>query len=96
MTTRVRHAAALALVGWYLMMPTPAPETFMTVTPPVGRWDHLGTYDNEKECDHALDEMSRKSEREGFEMKGFSPEALRHSGALAKCISTDDPRLKEK
>jgi len=91
-----RHAATLALVGWYLMMPTPAPETFMSVTPPVGRWDHLGSYDSEKDCDHASDEKYRESERAGFEMKGFNPEDVRRSWALAQCISTDDPRLKEK
>jgi hypothetical protein len=89
-----RHAAALALVGWYLMMPAPARETFMEVTPPIGHWAHLGSYDNEKDCDHALDEMYRKSERAGFEMKGVNPEDVRRSWALAQCISTDDPRLK--
>jgi hypothetical protein len=91
----LRHATALAIVGWYLMVPTPAPETFMTVTPPIGRWAHRGSYDSEKECDQALDEMYRKSERAGFEMKGFSPEDVRRSWAFAQCISTDDPRLKE-
>ena len=92
----LRDAAALALVGWYLMMPTPAPETFMKVTPPIGHWDHFGSYDSEKDCDHALDEIYRRSEREGFEMKGFSPEDVRRSWALAQCISTDDPRFNEK
>jgi hypothetical protein len=93
---KTRHAAALALVGWYLMMPAPARETFMEVTPPIGHWDRLGSYDSEKDCDHASDEMYHTSERAGFEMKGVNPEDVRRSWALAQCISADDPRLKER
>jgi hypothetical protein len=50
----LRHAAALALVGWYLLVPAPAP--FMQATPPIGHWAHLGSYDDEKDCDQALDD----------------------------------------
>ncbi len=38
MTEKVCHAAALALVGWYLMIPlTRHPEA------PISYWSHVGT-----------------------------------------------------
>ena len=41
-----RHAAALALVGWYLMMPLKDhPEA------PIKYWSQIGSYDSAKECE---------------------------------------------
>jgi hypothetical protein len=44
---KLPHAAALALVGWYLIVP-PTPGT----TLPMGRWDHVGSFDNINDCEN--------------------------------------------
>jgi hypothetical protein len=105
-----RHAAALALVGWYLMMPSmPTPD------PNVGfkYWSNEGSFDTAAECRAAyndrvykFDHMSDRDWRawdEGFfaEHRTHLDRAwtLRHFEELAlasQCIATDDPRLKEK
>jgi hypothetical protein len=87
-----RHAASLALVGWYLMVPPATP--LMHPMSPISWWIHLGKYDTEKECDQALAEMYRKNEQAGFKMEGVNPEEVKRSYSLAQCIATDDPRLK--
>jgi hypothetical protein len=40
-----RHAAALALVGWYLMVP---PEQGTKL--PMSQWDHVGGFDKIDDC----------------------------------------------
>ncbi len=41
-----RHAAALALVGWYLMVPPTSGTTL-----PIGQWDHVGSFDKIDDCE---------------------------------------------
>jgi len=88
------HAAALALVGWYLLARPASP--LMQPTPPISWWLRLGSYDTEKECDQAQVEMYQKNERAGFKMEGVKPEELKRSYSLAQCVATNDPRLKPK
>jgi hypothetical protein len=73
---KLRHVAALPLVGWYLMLP-PLPHLSVPagrVGPelPLARWTIVGTFPTQKECD------------------------AHRSGRWQRCISSDDPRLKEK
>jgi hypothetical protein len=77
-----RHAAALALVGWFMMMaespfnPSPfALETIRKHPPPI--------FKTESECEIAKQRflLRHKQVPDGY---------------LLMCIATDDPRLKEK
>jgi hypothetical protein len=52
----LRHAAALALVGWYLMVPLPGNDPI----PNAGvrsflKWIHLQSFDSAAECEDGLD-----------------------------------------
>ncbi len=86
---KLGHAAALALVGWYLMLPT-GDETAA-----LSKWQIANTFDRESDC-----EVSRK---EFFDtgtkrMKNAKDDQERVFGMLmakATCVPTDDPRLKE-
>ena len=94
-----RHAAALALVGWYLMAP---PFDRVTLTfrndVPVSEWDNLnavhlhweGEFDSKNEC-----EEFKKTQTLAFllnpESRGDGEQFM-----LGQCIASDDPRLKEK
>jgi hypothetical protein len=61
----LRHAAALALVGWYLMTPPPSSkENWSRVTPPVplGRWIMRDGFDTADACRKARDDLKSKSD----------------------------------
>ena len=94
---RFRHAAALALVAWYLLCPPmrfdhpenpfDLPRIFLNAT--LAEWDIQGSYDSAQECE------SGKVE---FQAQGRSwtiPDlAAAQRLNMAVCIATDDPRLK--
>jgi hypothetical protein len=68
-----RHAAVLALVGWYLMMPPPT-HLPLLASPPLGlpflaspppppppleQWEQVAAYDTAKECELAKYELAK-------------------------------------
>jgi hypothetical protein len=76
-----RHAAALALVGWYLMVP---PESH--TTRPLSEWYHISSHDTASECEDdrvkLKDAYKRQNNQEKEKLMVFS-----------ECIEADDPRL---
>jgi hypothetical protein len=84
---KLRHAAALALVGWYLMVP-PSQRGGVSLDAPLRSWRSFGNYDTARDCEDDHLELAEKS-------KQATP-----SGhlivELAQCIASDDLRLKEK
>jgi hypothetical protein len=67
----LRHTAALALVGWYLMTPpTLDPRTqtsglFVDPSAPLPKWDVTATYESKAECEQGHRErFSRVKARE--------------------------------
>ena len=85
-----RHAAALALVGWYLMIPPRTAHDQQTFDDraPLARWFVFSVHDAAHECEGA-----KFLNREGHKQSGDPMKAALDS---AQCIATDDPRLKEK
>ena len=91
-----RHAAALALVGWYLMVP---PMTQVSGRPaaltetPLGRWNTSASFGNSKSCIRyqlaRVDEQKRRSDQVGRE---YWLEVFSNS----LCVPSNDPGLKEK
>jgi hypothetical protein len=100
-----RHAAALALVGWYLMTPplkTGGPDN----DAPRSRWNIEHVFDSAADCDRVMTQWHRRATRLfeaiGNKKKRLDPpdqevtiEQL-YGLANCDCIATDDPRLKEK
>jgi hypothetical protein len=80
---KLRHAAALALVGWYLMVPPIRDGKVIDV--PVSQWEHLDSFDSARECRVA---GYKYQDRQKAEKKPYP-------GAW-ECIASDDPRLKGK
>ena len=86
-----RHSAALALVGWYLMMPQVIckhepvvlvtgycrvpPDCFVDSDKPIANWTPLATFANGAICRQAQEQMPC------LEM------------VEAKCVSANDPRI---
>ena len=88
---RSRHAAALALVGWYLMVPPAGRDYPMgNVAAPLSQWlKRPTTYRDKDECEHVLDRHRRLTNSKNKQIAvNFYKQA--------QCISADDPRLRPK
>jgi hypothetical protein len=86
-----RHVAALALVGWYLLMPPWVKYNTFDANAPLSKWTQNYSYDSAAECERDRSAMieyhhDRPKEKDA----GWF---VRLYGA-SQCISTDDPRLK--
>ena len=92
---KLRHTAALALVGWYLMVP-PMAGDHTNPSAPLSSWRMTaGSYDTAIECRKVLEDSTRDA------IKALQdPHVLpfTRSASLqvldAACVATDDPRLK--
>jgi hypothetical protein len=84
----LRHAAALALVGWFLMaahIERDGPFTKEDIKAPLKEWDTLATFDSKQTCESARTEYVAHP-------RPFLPTIDK----AFQCVSEDDPRLKEK
>ena len=82
-----RHVAALALVGWYLLIPLEGPTTMC----PSGYWSHYDSYDTAKECSQAQLDLVKRIENSPSNFPKVPLDMVKAS----ECIETDDPRLKD-
>jgi hypothetical protein len=91
----LRHAAALAVIGWYLMV-HPVVSGGGTIyadrSVPLARWKIGSTYDTEQQFLDAKAEAVEAAKREQGEAEAYALEAAYYS----ECIVSDDPRLKAK
>jgi hypothetical protein len=85
------HAAALAIVGWYMMMPPTGRDYPMgNVDAPLTQWKKRATvYRDQAECEHVLDRIRRNTNAKNKQT------AVRYY-KQAQCVSADDARLKPK
>ena len=101
---KIRHAAALAFVGWYLMMPPDSAKVPHSVDSeaPLSRWIIVATYDTQDNCEKALADIQHK-EQDPIELDktGKLQRFQKHDAALGKaraidagCVESDDFRLK--
>ena len=101
-----RHAAALALVGWYLMVPptrwslseppsVARNSTTMDPSDPLSKWVVIASFDSASKCEDEKITFWRKSEAD---LDSVDPDRRVWAEAAreARCLATDDPRLKEK
>ena len=94
-----RHAAALALVGWYLMVPPPVIHSSVPVNldAPLSEWGIFSAQDSAAECEQNLvafyklakTELVANPADERYRIRFYQLES-------SQCIASDDSRLKEK
>ncbi len=86
-----RHAAALALVGWYLMLPPAkaADKSVPDLGAPLSRWHVDSAWDYALACDNELRALRERTIQEHSLLKSLIPFAM-----AGQCVATDDPRLK--
>jgi hypothetical protein len=92
---KLRHATALALVGWYLIGP---PLSKLTVEPstPLSAWRILHTFDSAADCEKALPEYRRFMEFGIIHSSEAAADAAHQVASALMCIASDNPRLKER
>jgi hypothetical protein len=96
------HAAALALVGWYLMIPpriSDWPVLVYDTNAPLSKWQQGGSFDTAKECNEDKKKtgmlMLQASEKNGVD-KQKAMQSIMAMLSGTQCIASDDPRLKGK
>src|ERR1700674_3035582 len=80
-----RHAAAFALVGWYLMAAPSNPASAL-----LSQWRIIGTYDDASDCQQRLSTLLGTPKRGSPSSRAINKA---HAPRLA-CVATDDPRLR--
>lgn len=99
---KITHAAALALVGWYLMAPPLQDWVLMSQLNagsynsglklgPLSQWENEGPYDSADRCFAALVAMRQKADPDPHSV---AKTQLQYEARFAQCIASDDPRLK--
>ena len=93
-----RHAAALALVGWYLMGPPvrqPKNEPYLDEHAPYSEWTILRTASDQAQCEDARAVLAQRLQgdltRFGSQIGPWAEQWFE-----AQCIATNDTRLKPK
>jgi len=96
---KLRHAAALALVGWYLMLPPlPMGQTEPDERARLGDWYIFEPFDTGSACQSELVQIAdMKSERRKSLLANQGDDKQRQylirAFSHGECVATDDPRL---
>ncbi|MGO9452780.1 MAG: hypothetical protein ACLQDV_17350 [Candidatus Binataceae bacterium] len=88
----LRHAAALAAVGWYIMLP--AQLSYLArdgPIKPVRNWIVIGEFRTKRDCNAERPKFWKLDPNLG-PYRGLPAEEIYD----VQCVATDDPRLKEK
>ena len=87
---KLRHAAALALVGWYLLAP-PLYKGEVDEKAPLKEWTVLQSFGTVTECSQWLSVLLHKAN-----LDPAIRTVVKHRLLATSCMSSDDPRLKGK
>lgn len=93
-----RHAAALALVGWYLMVPPLTPgggPHDILLHAPLSKWIVGEGYDTKAECESDLRESIKNMDRDANASADGLGAVMVVEYAHGRCMAPDDPRLKD-
>jgi hypothetical protein len=89
------HAVALALVGWYLMVPPIPKGQIPDTSVPLSEWSLSASFDTAKECEKGR--VDNWSLFHKLSLAHPNPDTISavQAAVEAACIATDDPRLKK-
>jgi hypothetical protein len=95
-----RRVATLALLGWYLMVP-PFIKVGERVVPessaPLSKWYWAGSFDSVDACERNQEREIVKAQKRKLAQPATKRGRSVEMGFWeARCIASDDPRLKEK
>jgi hypothetical protein len=84
---KVYHAAALILAGWYLMTPPLQAGGRYDTAAPLSKWQVESGFSSGQDCRKTIADLSQRAAAQG---RQDDAQELK----VAKCVSTDDPRIK--
>ena len=84
---KVHHAATLAIAGWYLMTPPSQAGGRYDTAAPLSKWRVESGFGSDQDCRKTIDDLRQRASAQG---RRDDAEELN----VAKCVSTDDPRIK--
>jgi hypothetical protein len=98
---KFRHAAALALVGWYLMTAPVTEQGAINQDAALSEWTKASHFDAESDCDARRKEKIRDSEDEvELAPKSEADEDGKrdadkdlNAALVSQCVADDDPRI---
>jgi hypothetical protein len=92
-----RHAAALAVVGWYLMLPpfVKGPDGARRVDSkaPLAQWSIDKSFESRDACEQAKSGL--QSPDQSLAPSAANVELRNATLAALQCVPSDDPRLKK-
>jgi hypothetical protein len=105
--TKFCHAAALAIIAWYLMIPPVNVDNRVDARAPLSKWRHGVSFDTEDECKLSLKDAIANPMSEAeyqaaakatlkAKMHPLSESEMARRTRESVCVSADDPRLKVK
>jgi hypothetical protein len=83
---RRRSSAALTLLGWYLLIPSPEMAASHRADSPLSDWYHVGAYDSKERCGNMI----------WYYLKQANNDSERWRYSEAQCVDSDDPRMRGK
>jgi hypothetical protein len=94
---KLRHAAALALVGWYLMAPPIAKNFQSVLQAPLSRWSIEAGFDSADACNQAKFAVTQgRAVSKLPNLPANARATISTAHRMSQCIASDDPRLKGK
>jgi hypothetical protein len=101
------HAAALAIVAWYLMIPPIGADNKVDAHAPLSTWRKSVKFDSEQQCEESLkDLIQHPTTPDEYQaaakatlkakMHPISQAEMTKRTAESQCVAADDPRLKAK
>jgi hypothetical protein len=88
---KLRHIAALALAGWYLLIPMFDPKSGKVFNLPLAQWNEEGLFDTAVECAAA-----KRNLAEDYRKHGASRRVQDIVSKQGECVASDDRRLSGK
>jgi len=88
---RFRHAAVLALTGWYLISPPSFGDGTFNLDAPLPQWTVWRSFDSAGKCEHDRSVLLEAAGDAKLDDKGAKQSMLK-----MLCVSADDIRLKGK
>jgi hypothetical protein len=89
-----RHAVALALIGWYLMVPPTEDANRIDPSVPLPKWVVLRAFDTAAACNDAQDQLRYRVSRLNLQIPDAS--AASEAAEFSQCIASNDQRLRGK
>jgi len=94
------YTAAMALVGWSLLLPPVSRTMRLDMNPDLSKWSIHSSHATEAECRQERQRLQALATPSADEQKSSLRRPARDARAAryrsSRCVSSDDPRLKSK